>query len=196
MSWTSSCTASAARSTKTKRCSTRFGELVMFSGLIGPLRRNIAVRLSLWYALIFSLSGVALLAFAYYLLAAAIGSKDREVLEARWKEVAAIYETGGVGTLRNWWENEPPQVQHTLLVRLVNVFDNVEFVRWPEDWVTFRHVPIGRSGFRWAVGVIRIPQNAERDFIFAAHLLPDGSLLQIGRSTNSRAAVLNPIRET
>ncbi len=168
----------------------------MFSGLLDPLRRNVAVRLSLWYALIFSLSGVALLAFAYYLLAAAIGSKDREVLEARWKEVAAVYEAGGVGTLRTWWENEPPQVQHTLLVRLVNVFDNVEFVRWPEDWVTFRDVPIGRSGFRWPVGVLRIPQNAERDFILAAQLLPDGSLLQVGRSTNSRAAVLNPIRQT
>jgi signal transduction histidine kinase len=30
----------------------------------------------------------------------------------------------------------------------------------------------------------------------AAQLLPGGSLLQVGRSTNSRAAVLNPIRQT
>jgi len=57
----------------------------MFSGLLDPLRRSIAVRLSLWYALIFSLSGLALLVFAYFLLAAAVSSKDREVLEARWK---------------------------------------------------------------------------------------------------------------
>ena len=78
----------------------------MFSGLLDPLRRNIAVRLSLWYALIFSISGWALLAFAYYLLAAAIGSKDREVLGARWKEVAAVYQAGGVPALRSWWENE------------------------------------------------------------------------------------------
>jgi hypothetical protein len=93
----------------------------MSSGLLSPLRRNIAVRLSLWYALIFSLCGLALLAFAYYLLAAAIGSKDREVLEARWKEVAAVYQAGGIGALRAWWDSEPPQVQHTLLVRLVDV---------------------------------------------------------------------------
>lgn len=168
----------------------------MFSGLLDPLRRSIAVRLSLWYALIFSLSGLALLAFAYYLLAAAIGSKDREVLEARWKEVAAVYEAGGLGGLRSWWASEPPQIQHTLLVRVVNVFDNEAFVRWPEDWVTVRDVPIGRTGFRWPVGVIRIPQNAEKDFIMAAQVLADGSLLQVGRSTNSRTAVLNPIRRT
>jgi signal transduction histidine kinase len=168
----------------------------MSSGLLERLRRNVALRLSLWYALVFSLSGIALLAFAYYLLAAAIGGKDREVLEARWKEVAAVYETGGTGSLRAWWDSEPAQVQHTLLVRVVNVFDNVVFVRWPEDWVTVRDVPIGRTGLRWPVGVIRIPQNAEKDFILAGDVLPDGSLLQVGRSTNSRTAVLNPIRQT
>jgi signal transduction histidine kinase len=168
----------------------------MYSGLLDTLRRNVAVRLSLWYALIFSLSGLALLAFAYYLLASAISGKDREVLEARWKELAAVYEAGGTGGLRGWWESEPPQIQRTLLVRLVNVMDNVVFVRWPEDWVTTRDVPIGRSGFRWPVGVLRIPQDAERDFILAAQLMPDGSVLQVGRSTNSRKVVLNPIRQT
>jgi signal transduction histidine kinase len=168
----------------------------MFSGLVDSLRRNIAVRLSLGYALIFSLSGLALLAFAYYLVSAAISGKDREVLEARWKELAAVYEAAGIGGLRAWWDSEPPQIQRTLLVRLVNVFDNERFVRWPEDWVTTRDVPIGRTGFRWPVGVLRVPQNAERDFILAAQLLPDGSVLQVGRSTNSRTVVLNPIRQT
>jgi len=168
----------------------------MFSGLLDPLRRNIGVRLSLWYALIFTLSGLALLAFAYYVLTAAVGSKDREVLEARWKEVAAVYDGGGVGALRQWWETQPTQVQHTLFLRLVNAFGDVAFVRWPEDWVTFRDVPIGGAGMRWTVGVIRIPQSAERDFIFAAQRLTDGSLLQVGRSANSREAILNPVRRS
>jgi hypothetical protein len=47
----------------------------MSSGLLEPLRRNIGLRLSLLYALIFTLSSVTLLALAYYLLAAAVGSK-------------------------------------------------------------------------------------------------------------------------
>jgi signal transduction histidine kinase len=166
----------------------------MFSGLLEPFRRNIGVRLSLWYALVFTFSGLTLLGFAYYLLAAAIGSKDREVLEARWKEVAAIYETGGASALDEWWQNQPRDVQRTLLVRVVGVFGNVDFVRWPEDWVTFRDVPIGRQGLRWTVGVIRVPQNTEKDFILAARGLPNGALLQVGRSTNSREAILTPIR--
>jgi len=168
----------------------------MFSGLLNPLRRSIAVRLSLGYALIFSASVLALLAFAYYLLVAAVTSKDGEVLEARWKEVAAVYEVGGVRGLRAWWESEPPQVQRTLLVRLANPFDDVAFVRWPEDWVTIRDVPIGRTGFKRPVGVLRIPQDARRDFMVAALFLPDGSHLLVDRTTNSRTAVLNPIRQT
>jgi signal transduction histidine kinase len=161
---------------------------------LSALRRTIAVRLSLWYAMVFTISSLALLAFAYYLLAAAVGSKDREVLDARWKEVAALYDSGGVGGLRDWARRQPQQVQHTLLVRLVNFF-NVEYlITAPEDWITVRDVP-GWEGLL-KQGMVRIPQNAERDFILAQGRLSDGSLLQVGRSTNSREALLNPVRQS
>jgi signal transduction histidine kinase len=165
----------------------------MSSGLLEPLRRNIGVRLSLWYALIFVLSSAALFMLAYYLLAAAIGSKDREVLEARLKEAAAVHEAGGTAGLRDWVRAQPLQVQNTMFVRLVNFFNIVTFVSAPEDWVSFRDVP-GRAGIRQQVGVIRIPQNAERDFTLASANLADGSQLQVGRLTNSREAILYPIR--
>src|SRR5437879_6547430 len=166
----------------------------MSFGLLDRLRRNIGVRLSLWYALIFTLSNVALFTLAYYLLAAAISSKDREVLEARLKEIAAVYEAGGVTALGDWVRSQPPQVRHSLLIRLVNPFNRVEFISAPEDWVSIRDVPTGWEGYRRKVGVIRIPQNAERDFTLASMELSDGSLLQVGRNTNSREAVLDPVR--
>ncbi len=165
----------------------------MSSGLFEPLRRNIGIRLSLWYAFIFALSGIGVLAFAYYALAAAVGGKDREVLEARWKEVAAIYQTGGPGAVRAWVASQPQQVQLTLLIRLVSVF-GAEIITAPEDWVSLRDVP-GWQGFL-KEGVLRIPQNAERDFVLAQGPVSAISLLQVGRSTNSREAVLNPIRRS
>jgi hypothetical protein len=100
----------------------------MSSGLLDPLRRNIGLRLSLFYALIFTVSSVALLALAYYLLAAAIGSKDREVLEARLKEAAVVYEAGGVNALRGWVRSQPVQVQNTMFVHLVNPLNNSDLV--------------------------------------------------------------------
>jgi len=169
----------------------------MSSKLLDPLRRNISVRLSLWYALIFTVSSVALLMLAYYLLAAAVGRKDAEVLEARLKEAAAVYDGGGVGALRVWVQGQPPAVQRSLFVRVVSAFNNVLFLSAPDEWVTFKDVPAGWENYRRQVGVvIRIPKDEEKDFALASAALPDGSLLQVGRSTNNREMLLDPLRRT
>ncbi len=165
----------------------------MSSGLLEPLRRNIGLRLSLLYALIFTLSSVALLAVAYYLLAAAVGTKDREVLEARLKEAAVVYETGGTIALRSWVFNQPAEIQNTMFVRLVNPFNNTSLIiSAPPDWVEARDVPGWEGLFK--APYLRIPQNAERDYTLGRVELSDGRMLQIGRTTNSREALLIPIR--
>lgn len=164
----------------------------MSSGLLDPLRRNIGLKLGLWYALVFMLSSALLFAFAYYLLANAIGRKDREVLEARLKEVVTIYQAGGPGALRRWVASMSQDTRDTTFLRLVNVFNISSYFSVPPDWVSFQDVP-GWAG-RLQVGTIRIPQSAERDFIVTTADLADGSQLQIGKITNSREAILNPIR--
>jgi signal transduction histidine kinase len=165
----------------------------MSSGLL-DLRRNVGVRLSLWYAFIFTLSGVALLTLAYYLLSAAISSKDREVLEARLKEVAALYEAGGVMALDNWVRSQPQQVQQTLLVQLVNPFNHPVYTHAPPEWVAVRDIPTALPGLHQRVEVVRIPQSAERDFTIGAIQLSRGMVLKIGRSADSRQALLDPVR--
>jgi signal transduction histidine kinase len=167
----------------------------MSSGLLDPFSRNIGVRLSLWYALIFTVSTGAVLALAYYLLAAAVGSKDLEVLGARLKEAATVYAAGGPASLREWARNQPPAVQKTMFLRLVNAPANLQVsISEPDDWVSFKDVP-GWGGVL-KEKVIRIPQNAERDFLVGRIDLPGGWALQMGSTTNSREALLNPIRRT
>jgi signal transduction histidine kinase len=53
---------------------------------------------------------------------------------------------------------------------------------------------VGWDGFRRQIGVVRIPKDAEREFAIASRVLYDGSLLQVGRSTTNREAVLKPFR--
>ena len=167
----------------------------MSSGLLERLRRNIGVRLSLWYALVFTLSSVALLALAYYLLSAAVESKDREVLEARLKEAAVVYQAGGFRALEVWMNSQPEQVQNSMFVRVVNTFNNAaRIIGAPKEWLAFKDVP-GWEGHLQA-RYIRIPQNAERDYTLGQAGLPGGWVLQIGRTTNSREAILNPIRRS
>src|SRR6185295_16890255 len=100
------------------------------------------------------------------------------------------------GGLRNWALNQPEHVRRTTFVRLVNIFNIVVWASAPEEWVTLKDMPTAWEGYRRKVPFLRIPQNAERDFTLASKTLPDGSLLQIGRTTNSREAVLNPIRRS
>lgn len=161
----------------------------MFSGLLDLARRNIGVRLSLWYALIFIVSTAGVFMIAYYLLAAAIGSKDREVLEARLKEAAAVYDAGSLDGLRNWIQAQPTAVKNTMFVQWGNLLLNA-----PPDWVTYRDIP-GFQGYL-RLPFIRVPLNAERDLIGGRARLSDGSLLVIGWTTNSREAILNPLRRT
>jgi signal transduction histidine kinase len=161
--------------------------------LINAARRNVGVRLGLWYAFIFGCSSIGLLVIAYYLLVAAIGSKDRELVQARLREYAAVYDAGGLPALRNTLQDEQV-IQKTFFVRVVNVWNDVALANVPDDWITFRDVPGGLAGYRQRVGTIRIPKNAERDFVIASAILPDNSLLQVGRSTDSREALLNPVR--
>lgn len=166
----------------------------MYSSLLDRLRRNIGVKLGLWYALIFTLSSAALFMLAYYLLAAAIGSKDREVLVTQLKAAATAYESAGVVGLRAWVADQPPQLRNTMLVRLAHRHGLGLLINAPPDWVSIRDVP-GFEGFL-KEPFIRIPLDAEKDFISAQGEFPDGSVLQIGRTTNSREAILNPIRRS
>jgi signal transduction histidine kinase len=165
----------------------------MFSGLIDPLRRNIGVRLGLLYALIFTLSSAALFTLTYYLVVAAIGSKDQQVLAGRLKEAATIYGKGGVNAVRNWAGSQLAEVRNTMFVRLVNPQTGAEYpIAAPGEWVGIRDVP-GWEGFL-KEQFIRIPRTAERDLLLARATFPTGWVLQLGMTTNSREAVLDPIR--
>ncbi len=60
--------------------------------------RSITFRLNLWYALTFLLSVAVLFVALYFLVAAAVQRQDREIVEARLKELAAIYNNGGAAS--------------------------------------------------------------------------------------------------
>src|SRR5215469_5640768 len=109
--------------------------------------RNVGVRLGLWYAFVFACSSIGLLAIAYYLLAAAIGSKDRELLQARLRDYAALYVANGPRSLANAVQVDRDN-QKTLFVRVVNVFNEVVFQNTPDDWTTYHDFPTGLEGFR------------------------------------------------
>ncbi len=166
----------------------------MFSDLLSSWRRSIGLRLSLWYAFVFTLANIGLLGLAYYLLAGAIGRKDQELLLFRIKEAATVYDAAGRIGLQSWVRAQPESVQRNLFLRTVDIFGQLTVLSIPGDWIAFRDVP-GRPGSR-SQEIIRIPQNAERDFVIASAVLRDGTLLQVGRISDSRKALLDPVKRS
>ncbi len=169
----------------------------MSFSVLERLRRRVGFRLSLWYVLLFTLSNVALFALTYYLLAAAIQNRERVLLGAWLQDAARLYEIGGVGAVRDWVETQPPELQKSLFVRLVSETNTVIMLNVPEDWVTFKDTPSEWNEYRHEEDVIiRIPKDEEKDLVLDSAELPDGTLLQIGRSTANRQMLLHLLRHS
>jgi signal transduction histidine kinase len=168
----------------------------MFSGPLEWLRRDFTFRLNLWYSLVFIAGSALLVGVVYYLVVAAVEGKEREVIEARLRQYAAVLRGGGVLALRQQLDREAKLPgSRPFFVRLLNQRNNIELVSVPEEWVTFEDAGRTWEGYRRQIEVVRIPKNEERDFVLLSAVLPDGSLLQVGRGANSREVLLAPFKQ-
>jgi len=59
------------------------------------LLKRVSVRLSLWYTLLFAASTAVVLVLVYYLVAQELERKEEEVIRARAKEYASLFQTRG-----------------------------------------------------------------------------------------------------
>ena len=168
----------------------------MSSNLFNHWGRSFAVRLTLGYALIFTLSAVVLFGLLYILLASALERKDREVIDARLKECAAVYSSGGLPALRKLVQlnSTDESKSKSFFVRVTGNLGSVLFVNVPNDWLQADAASLQTHNDTERSGWLRIPKDDERDLTVATARLSDGSILQVGRSTNSRETVLQPFR--
>ena len=157
------------------------------------MTHSITFRLNLWYALTFLLSVAALFLALYFLVAAAVQRQDREIVEARLKEMAAIYNSGGVAALRRWIQRSEDTRREKLFIRVVSPWNEVLFISAPDDWVNYEP-PRFDFGVLRQVVTVRVPRDQQRDFTVAAMILRDASVLEVGRIANSREMVLQPFR--
>ncbi len=81
--------------------------------------------------------------------------------------------------------NAPP-AEKSLFVRVASAQNDITFAKVPDDWISFQQVDPGWEGYRQGAHIMRIPRDAERDFLLDSVVLADGSLFQVGRSTNNR----------
>jgi signal transduction histidine kinase len=167
----------------------------MFSKL-NSLWHSLAFRLSLLYAVLFTLSALILFSFFYLLLAGAVQNRDREMIEARLNECATVYNFGGLPAVQDLVRRSAtPPTAASFFVRIENQRGLGLFLTAPEDWVHFDPSALIHSGtFPSRLLWLRIPKDQQRDFLIASEQMTDGSVLEVGKSSNSREALLEPFR--
>ena len=164
----------------------------MSSGQISRIWQSFAVRLSLWFAATFTVSAVILFALLYLLLTSFFEQGEREIILARLKECAAVYETRGLLALNDlvhrtdFDQNEGP-----FFIRVTGPQQSVLLLVAPQDFVRTANKAVDENDVRhkdW----LQIPKDNRTEFIIARTLLSDGSILQVGRSINRSETLLGP----
>lgn len=167
----------------------------MFWTRLKEFWRSLSLRLSLGYAAIFTCSALVLFVLIYVLLGAAINQKDHDLVESRLREYQAIYQSGGVPALRDWINRVgEAQRQQTFFVRVAKADQSVLFMILPADWLRTDLQRIGNPTDTNADSWLRIPRDKDVDLTVASIHLPDGTYLQVGRSSDSRGQLLGKFR--
>jgi signal transduction histidine kinase len=167
----------------------------MFSRRLKEFSHSLSLRLSLGYAAIFTVSALLLFVLIYVLLGAAINQKDHDLVESRLREYQAVYENGGIPALSDWINHVgEAQRQQTFFVRVAKADQTSLFMILPADWLRTDVQRIGNPEDLNAESWIRIPRDSNVDLTVASTRLPDGTYLQVGRSSDSRALLLGKFR--
>lgn len=166
------------------------------------IRRSLALRFSLWFAGWFTVGFVAIFALLYWILGREIEQRDYVDLQQRLQQYANVYVQTGVRGLqqRIAEDSQQPNVR-SLFLRVVGPGGSQLWGKIPPDWLESDPavivVPDGWG--RWqeqTVQRVRITRGAQRDLAVVSQALPGNLLLQIGRATDSREALLEPLRRT
>jgi signal transduction histidine kinase len=132
-------------------------------------RNAFGLRIALWYATLFLLGSIAIVLLTYYLTAASLAQRDRQIIRAKLGDYAAAYARGGVSVLAATVRAEQAVAPERLFVRVVDRGVEAVVLSSPEGWS---------------------PSSLETE----SARLDDGTLVQVGKSTEPREDLLRRFR--
>jgi signal transduction histidine kinase len=127
------------------------------------------LRLAVWYATLFVVGSIGIVFLTYFLTSASLGQRDRQVIQGKLGEYAAAYRGGGINALADLVHAEQQTAPERLFVRVVDRGAEAIVLSQPQGWdVT-----------RLEIGSLQ---------------LADGTLVQVGKSTEAREDLLARFR--
>ena len=133
------------------------------------LARVFGLRLALWYSALFVIGAIAIALVTYSLTAISITQRDRQILQSKLGDYAAAYRRGGLRVLAATVNAEQQAAPERLFVRVVDRGLDAVVLSNPEGW-----------------------ELSKLDTATAQ--LEDGTIVQVGKSTEGRDDLLARFR--
>ena len=153
---------------------------------------RIGLQLASWYAAVFVATSLAIMVLTYVLLASSLAQRDREIVLSTLREYSQRYAQGGLPALARAVELEQRSgAQERLFVRVVRGGAATLFLSMPPGW---SHFDVNRLAARGELWEQVISQSGQARLEVATARLADGTLLQVGKSSEIREALLARFR--
>ena len=131
--------------------------------------RAFGLRIALWYATLFILCSIAIVVLTYVLTATSLAQRDQQLINQKLGDYAAAYRRGGLRQLADTVRAEQRTAPERLFVRVVDRGREAIVLSNPEGWN---------------------PDQLETGTL----QLVDGTLVQVGKSTEAREDLLARFR--
>jgi signal transduction histidine kinase len=149
------------------------------------------LRLASWYALVFVVTSLAIVLLTYRLLAASLQERDQQLVISTLREYSQRYADGGLSALADAVEIEQRSGrQERMFVRVVRGPSETLLLSAPYAWNDFDVSRLQGLGGLEEV----LSQSGTARLEVASARLPDGTLLQVGKSSENREALLSRFR--
>jgi signal transduction histidine kinase len=150
------------------------------------------LRLASWYAGVFVGTSLAIVLLTYTLLSSSLAERDRQIVTSTLREYTQRYADGGLASLAQAVEIEQRSGrQERLFVRVVRGGSETVFLSAPPAWNDFDVTRLRGLGGLWEQV---LSDTGDARLEVATARFSDGTLLQVGKSSENREALLARFR--
>jgi len=128
------------------------------------------LRIGVWYATLFVIGSLAIMFLTYLLTSASLAQRDRQIIDSKLGTYAAAYNSGGLRGLETVVNAEQQTAPERVFVRVT-------------DWLGGEAIVLSQPG-GWDVATLET----------GSIRLADGTVIQVGRSTEAREDILARFR--
>ena len=157
---------------------------------------TLGARLAWWYAVLFVGSSLAVVFLTYLLLASSLKERDHDLIRTTLVAYAGQYQQGGLRGLDVAIRNDQAAGRREpLFVRVSSGGQEVVFYNLPGEWSEYDASQFERPERQGAELWAFIPRRGTSEVLeVASAFLHDGTLVQVGKSNDSRNELLARFR--